>query len=602
MSIAGARSLQTDVQSSIDLLRHTDTSKGLDELVRTAIDSMSHGLCIYDGNDRLVFASRRYRELYKFQPDDLPPGISLAEVLHQQVERGVVSADDVETYITLCRSACERPWRLPRDLHDGRTILVSCSNMSDGYYVATHEDITDSGYADERLRFAAHHDQLTELPNRLLFLERLETALTRAKGGETAALLLIDLDRFKAVNDTHGHSIGDQLLRQVADRLRACVRPTDTVARLGGDEFAILQAPALSKDETSALADRLVSSLNQPYQIGELPLMIGISVGVVIASESNSDTETLMQNADFALYRAKSEGRGTVRFFAEELNAELQRRRKMESGLRRALVLEEFELHYQPIVNLDRRRVETLEGLLRWTRPDGQMVSPGEFIPIAEESGLIVPIGHWVLHEACSQARTWPEHMAVAINISALQFHAGGIVDAVKSAIEQSGLPPHRLEIEVTESILLDATEDVMNDLKAIKALGVRIAMDDFGTGYSSLHYVSSFPFDKLKIDRSFVSGLPHVASKLAILRAVANLGASLGMITTAEGVETFEQLDIAQQEGCIEVQGFYFAKPTRAQDLANTISTCETRAKLITSPDEISTLDAILPREIPYT
>lgn len=572
-----------------------------DGSLREAVDHIAQGICVYDRHDRLVFCSAQYMKLYGLKAGDVKTGDSLGDVIRAQAEHGKIDPAELEDYVLRCQGQSSRPWRMTRRLKDGRTVLVSCRDMTNGFYVATHEDITDRLSSERRIRFAAHHDPLTTLPNRLLFLERLQAALARVKRGDSAALLWIDLDRFKAINDTHGHSVGDKLLCAVAERLSDNVRSTDTVARLGGDEFAVLQVPALSPKAAAALAGRLVEKLNAPYEIDDLPLIVGVSIGVVIATPECADAEQLMRNADFALYRAKNEGRGTFRFFAEELNAEMQRRRALEDAMRRALVLETFQLHYQPIVNLAERRVVAFEALLRWPDRNGGFISPGEFIPIAEENGLIVPLGHWVLHAACRQAKLLPDDLAVSVNISAQQFRFGGVVETIQSALKAADLPAARLQVEVTETIMLDPCDDVRSMLRAIKDLGVRIAMDDFGTGYSSLHYLSSFPFDKLKIDRSFISGLPNDAGRLAILRAIAGLGANLSMVTTAEGVETAEQLDIVRSEGCVEVQGYYFSKPRPIEDLPAVITACARKARATIQLKTNPKLEAFLREERKY-
>jgi diguanylate cyclase (GGDEF)-like protein len=550
----------------------------LNKVLPSALNCMHHAIAICDNRDRLVYCNDRYREIYGITPDDLRPGATVAEVFTAQARAFGLIDQDAANYVAACFEQMPIPFTGVRKLPDGRAVRIERRLMADGYSVSTHEDVTDRLHLEERIRFAAHHDALTQLPNRVLFLETIEKALPRVRRGDRIALLLIDLDRFKQVNDTHGHGIGDALLTQVSKRLRHMTRDTDTVARLGGDEFAVLQVPAPEPLAAERLAARLVEELGKPYKLGDRFVMIGVSIGIAMATEAVDDVDTLMHHADFAMYRSKNEGRGTYRFFEEQLDAQMRKRRDLEARIRQALVLDEFELHYQPILNLERSRVETLEALLRWNS-EGTWISPGEFIPVAEESGLVLALGDWVLRRACRDALRLPEHIRVAVNVSPLQFQSGNVLDTVQSALKQCGLPPSRLEIEITETVLLDTSHDVLTALRQIQEMGVSIALDDFGTGYSSLKYLTSFGFNKLKIDRSFVSGLPQDQDKLAVLRAMAGLGRDLGMRTTVEGVETNDQWLIAGREHCSEVQGFLFAKPTPVADLEATIAEAERHA-----------------------
>ena len=409
----------------------------------------------------------------------------------------------------------------------------------------------------------AHHDALTGLPNRLRFHERLEEALEwRQRRGDGVALLCLDLDHFKQVNDTLGHPTGDMLLKDVAKRLRECVRDGDLVARLGGDEFAILQCGATHPEHASELARRVIQTLSAPYDLAGDRVVIGASVGIVVAAADLSSADLLIRSADIALYRAKENGRGTFCFFENIMHERIQARRATEIDLREALDRGEFEVFYQPLFNLQAQRVSGFEALLRWRHPDRGLIAPSEFIPLAEELGLIASIGEWVMVQACAEAVTWPEHITVAINLSPVQFHSSGLVGAVRRALESSGLAARRLELEITESALLQDSETVLVILHELRALGLRTALDDFGTGYSSLSYLRSFPFDKLKIDQSFVREMAHRPDCLAIVKAVLALASELGMATTAEGVETEEQLEYLRQIGCLEVQGFLFDRP----------------------------------------
>lgn len=420
---------------------------------------------------------------------------------------------------------------------------------------------------DQRLAYMAHHDALTDLANRVLFRERLQFALARVRRGDGFALLCLDLDRFKAVNDTLGHNCGDALLREVALRLRECVRDTDTIARLGGDEFAVIQVPAFEPAEAAALAARVRAALSAPYDILGHSVVIDVSIGISMAPTDGSEADQIINNADIALYRAK-EGRGRFRFFEPAMDAEIKARRELELDLARALANGELELHYQPIFDLDRDRITSCEALARWHHPERGLIPPDVFIPIAQESGLMIALGTWVLHRACSDAARWPDDIGVAVNVSPSQMSGTSFLHAVVTALAQSGLPPQRLEIEITEAVLMQDSEATLATLNALRELGVHIAMDDFGTGYSSLSYLRSFPFDKIKVDRSFISGLPKEADAIAIAQAIVGMASSLKMRTTAEGVETEEQLKNVRALGYSEVQGFLFSKPQRLADL----------------------------------
>ncbi len=420
-----------------------------------------------------------------------------------------------------------------------------------------------------RIFFMAHHDALTGLPNRVMFQERLEEALAQQRRrGDGIALLCLDLDHFKQVNDTLGHPAGDMLLKTVAERLRQCVREGDVVARLGGDEFAVLQCGAGQPGYASGLAQRIVATLGGPYDLGGDRAVIGASVGVAVATSELCSADVLLRNADIALYRAKADGRGGFCLFESGMDDQVQARRALERDLREALVRHEFEVFYQPVFQLQDRRLSGFEALLRWRHPDRGLVSPAEFIPVAEELGLIVPVGAWVLAQACTDAATWPIEIRVAVNLSPVQFYSPGLVAAVQRALQVSGLPAHRLELEITESALLQDSKTVLATLHELRALGLRTALDDFGTGYSSLSYLRSFPFDRLKIDQSFVREMTQRPDCRTIVRSVLDLSRELGMSTTAEGVETEDQLDLLSRDGCTEVQGFLFDRPRPAADI----------------------------------
>jgi diguanylate cyclase (GGDEF)-like protein/PAS domain S-box-containing protein len=444
-----------------------------------------------------------------------------------------------------------------------RKIGVNDSAGRPQFVVGVGEDITARRRAEAQIEQLAHFDSLTGLPNRALFQTEFARALKAAgEGGEGLAVLCVDLDHFKTVNDTLGHNLGDVLLAQAAKRLKRCVRKGDLAARLGGDEFAVLQKGFSSTAACAALAQRIVEAMADPFDVNGHQVVIGASIGIAVHGEHGVEAHDLLKKADLALYRVKRDGRGGRHFFETGMDELLQNRRRMELDLRRALQVGEFELHYQPLLNLETGAVSGCEALVRWNHPEPGLVSPAEFIPIAEETGLIVPLGEWVLRRACQEAAQWPGDIRVAVNISAVQVRNASFVQTVVSALANANLAAARLEVEITESVLLQESAANVEVLHKLRALGVRISMDDFGTGYSSLSYLRSFPFDKIKIDQAFVRDLPRDKEALAIIRAVTGLSASLGIVTTAEGVETEAQLAQLREQGCLEVQGFLISRP----------------------------------------
>jgi diguanylate cyclase (GGDEF)-like protein/PAS domain S-box-containing protein len=454
---------------------------------------------------------------------------------------------------------------------DGAVIDVACyvrqmEHEGRAAALVAITDITANKLAEANLVHMAHHDALTSLPNRVLFHKKLEETLVQKR---SAAILCIDLDDFKRINDTLGHSVGDLLLRAVADRLRDCVGTDDIVARLGGDEFAVIQRAISDPDQARDMAHRIVQRVSHGFQIGQHNLVLGASVGVAITPRDGETSERLLKNADMAMYRAKSAGRRTYCLFESDMEQELQERRTFETDLREALARQEFELRFQPTFSAASSKVGSVEALLRWRHPARGMISPAEFIPVAEETGIIVSLGEWVLNEACLAAANWPKHINVAVNLSPLQFKGNALPLAVVKALQASGLPAHRLELEITETVLLLENDHNVKILHQLRALGVSIAMDDFGIGYSSLSYLRSFPFDRIKIDRSFVNALPHNRDCLAIVRAVANLANDLNMRTTAEGVETVAQLDCVRNAAVSDVQGFLLSRPITALEVS---------------------------------
>ncbi|MCQ8784151.1 putative bifunctional diguanylate cyclase/phosphodiesterase [Mangrovibrevibacter kandeliae] len=461
----------------------------------------------------------------------------------------------------------------PLSLGERRVYQIETVPLSHGVLV-TASDVSAEMAERKRVNDEARTDPLTGLGNRLLLREQLAELMSDLTlHPSAAAVLTIDLDRFKAVNDTLGHPVGDALLRVVADRIRSQLGRGDVVARLGGDEFAILQVDPQQPKAAESLAARLVDLLGRSYIVDGNLLNIGASVGVALLPGDCADGDQILKYADLALYRAKSAGRGTYRFFEMAMDEEMQARHTMEIDLRRALALREFSLVYQPQVNLDTSRITGFEALLRWHRAGGATVAPSDFIPLAEEIGLINPIGEWVIRNACREAAGWSEPLTIAVNVSASQFASATLIGTVVSALAESGLAPERLELEITESVLMDDTQSVIDILHSLRQLGVRVSMDDFGTGYSSLSYLRRFPFDKIKIDQSFIRG--HEAEGpggSAIVQAIAALGRSLGMTTTAEGVETEQQLSRVAAYGCTDVQGFLFSRPLPPEKIADVI------------------------------
>jgi diguanylate cyclase (GGDEF)-like protein len=536
----------------------------------TAINNMSQGLCFFDSDHRLIVCNDRFVEMYDIAPERVSPGMSLIEIVDLRFEAGSFPAMTRDEYLrwrTNVAVSNEAKDSIV-ELMNGRTFKIRHRPMPGGGWVATHEDITEQRQSEVKIEYMAHHDALTDLANRVLLNDRLEHALGRVQHAEMVAVHHLDLDQFKAVNDTFGHPCGDKLLRVVAERLRGLVGEADTIARMGGDEFVIVQATIADPAEATSLAQRVIDALSEPYDIDGQQAVIGVSIGISVGPGDGSNPDKLLRNADLALYRAKSDGRGTFRFFEPAMDLQMQTRRVMEQDLRKALPAGEFELHYQPVVNLASKEISGFEALIRWNHPAKGLISPATFIPLAEEIGFIVPMGEWVIRQACATAAQWPDNLHVAVNISAIQFRSPGLMQVIVSALAASGLAPTRLEIEITESVLLHNKEATLAVLHQLRALGIRIAMDDFGTGYSSLTYLQSFPFDKIKIDRSFVKNITEDSSSLTIVRAVAALANGMGMTATAEGVETAEQLHSIASEGCTEMQGFLFSKPLPAAEI----------------------------------
>jgi diguanylate cyclase (GGDEF)-like protein len=530
-----------------------------------ALNNIVQGLEMFDADGRLALCNARYRQIYGLREERLALGATLAQAVALRVEAGLLSREEsrwLMDRIEHARSdAGARQFNCM--LADGRCIAISVQPMgASGGFVATHQDVTEQRRSEARIAYLAHHDRLTGLPNRMWLKEQLGEALDCARRGDLVAVHALDLEHFRSVNDSLGHQIGDALLATAAERLKRGLRDTDIVGRVGGDEFVIVERPISEPADAAALANRVIEILGEPFDIAGQRVVIGASVGVAVFPQDGATGEELMRNADLALDRAKADGCGVVRFFERAMDAQMQARARLERGLRNALENSELTLHYQPIVNARDASICGFEALLRWRHPEEGLIPPTVFIPLAERTGLIVPIGAWVLQEACAAAARWPAHLSIAVNLSAAQFRSGDIGRTVQDALERSGLAATRLELEITESLLLEGDEDTRATLHRLRNIGARIAMDDFGTGYSSLSYLQSFPFDRIKIDRSFVQAVDVDGRSLTIVRAITNLANALGMRTTAEGVEEEGQLEALRSEGCTEIQGYLMSKP----------------------------------------
>ena len=552
-------------------LRATERSLAeQNERFDVALTNMLQGLCMFDAEAKLVLFNPRFAEIYGVPCSAITPGMTTHELITLIFNSSHVSDVDVDGTLALQQELIgdNKAGSMLQRLTDGRTIAIAHRPLPTRGFVVTFTDITERIQAEERIRHLAHYDALTELPNRVTFYEQTESILARLRRDESVAVMSLDLDRFKNVNDMLGHPIGDKLLQEVAARMRSCIREEDVVARLGGDEFAVIQVPSDPPPSSRALAARLIDVVGAPYDIDGHHIVVGTSVGIAIAPSDGDKPDVLMKNADLALYRAKADGGSVYRFFETEMDARMQARRLLELDLRKAVLNKEFELFYQPIVDVATGRIKSCEALIRWHHPERGMVSPIEFIPIAEETGLIVPVGEWVLRTACAEAAHWPREIGVSVNLSPAQFKSRNLVQAVADALEESGLSHDRLELEITELVLLQESEGAFAVLHQLRKLGIKIAMDDFGTGYSSLGYLRSFPFDKIKIDQSFIRDLATKEDSVAIVRAVVGLSSSLGITTTAEGVETKDQLSRLTSEGCNEIQGFLFSPPRPAAEI----------------------------------
>jgi diguanylate cyclase (GGDEF)-like protein len=533
----------------------------------TAVNNMSHGLLLFGADERLILCNERYLEMFGASPDVVKPGCTLRELIQHRKDTGTFDGEVDDYYTDFVKNVRKKETgRTVINAANGRIIQLLYHALPEGGWVTTLEDVTEQRRSQERIAHLAHYDALTELPNRLMFRERLSEALLSDRSTQVA-VLYIDIDGFKTVNDSLGHSIGDELLKGIAGRLSDCVNEAGLVARLGGDEFAIIQSGVSDQSEVTDLVGRIHAAIRTPFDCLGHQLMTDASIGVALAAAGENDLEQLVKNSDLAMYDAKASGRRTFRFFDPSLEARAKGRHLLELDLRQAVAERGFEIYYQPIVDLGTGTIAGCEALLRWRHPERGFVSPAEFVPIAEDIGLIDEIGEWVLNSACAEAATWPSQVRIAVNVSPTQFRSRTLALKVAAALARTGLSPERLELEITEAVLIQDHQAAIESLDQLRALGVSIALDDFGTGYSSLSYLHRFPFDKIKIDRSFISNLSDEKS-LPILQAALGIAASQKMITTAEGVETETQRTLLRDLGCTQMQGYLFSAARPAGEI----------------------------------
>lgn len=579
---------QSFSRTYIGELQHgTPSKEGMpkaETLFDVALANMPHGLCMFDDAPRLILCNAAYSKLYDLPARLTRRGTPLEEILRFRLRRGNGPVDR-STYSNVVEDArraggCAAGRVL---LCDGRTIQITHNPMANGGYVATHEDVTEWVRAEAEVRHFATHDVLTGLPNRSLFADKLAETLRNPDSARRVAIHCFDLDRFKAVNDVHGHPVGDKLLQSVAARVAAITGPNDLPARLGGDEFVILQTEVESAEHARRMSSQLIAEIGRPYVFDNQTLTIGVSVGSALCLEGALTGDALLQQADLALYRAKLDGRNTGRIYEAGMDSQMRDRRRLEADLREAIAAQALDLRYQPLVESRTGRVGGFEALARWDHPIRGRVAPSDFIPVAEDAGFITDVSAWVLGRACRDAAAWPDDVRVAVNLSPLDFKDGGIVKTVHSALRVSGLAPSRLEIEITESVLLVDGDATLSRVHALRRLGVRISLDDFGTGYASLSYLRRFPFDKIKIDSSFVRDMKDRAECAAIVQAMTALGHALRMIVTVEGVENLDQLELVRDYGCDEVQGYFFSA---AVPLAEAVDMLRSRSCLTSVAD----------------
>jgi diguanylate cyclase (GGDEF)-like protein len=534
-----------------------------------AVNNMTQSLLLFDSSNRLVVCNNRYIELFGLSPDIVKPGCSFRDLIAHRKERGALTGD-VDAYCSsvLLNVRLGKATVSVVEIPDGHSIQIVNQPLTDGGWLTTLEDITERRRVEEQVTRLAHYDALTDLPNRVLFRNQLEHEIKSILPGRQLAVLYLDIDEFKSVNDSLGHRIGDELLKSVAVSLRGCVKAKDVVARLGGDEFAVIQTGVENAAEVIDLVAHIYQAIREPYECLGHQVTTDASIGVALAPKNGTDLDQILQNADLAMYAAKAAGRRTYRFFEQEMDERVKARRVLELDLRQAIVDGGLEIHYQPVVDLRSNQISGCEALLRWRHPQRGMVSPGEFIPVAEETGLINRLGEWVLTTACAEAATWPNNIKLAVNVSPVQFKSDTLALKVVAALAASGLSAGRLELEITEAVLIRDDEAALAILHQLRKLGVRIALDDFGTGYSSLSYLQRFPFDKIKIDRCFVTDIAEAGGSSSIIQAVLVIAAARNMTTTAEGVETEQQKELLRALGCTQMQGYLFSPAKSAADI----------------------------------
>jgi diguanylate cyclase (GGDEF)-like protein len=544
-----------------------------------AVNNIPQGLVLYDTSARVIICNRRYIEMFGLSPDVTKPGCTMQDLISHRKETGSFDGDVGEFCAAIMRNvALNKVTRQITETADGRAIQIINQPLETGGWIATIEDVTERRRSDERFVHLAHYDALTDLPNRVLFREQLELALAQIHPSEQVSVLYIDIDEFKSVNDSLGHRIGDELLKSVAASLSKCLEGTDSIARLGGDEFAVIQTSVKCSEDVAALLTRIYKAIREPHICLGHRITTDASIGIALAPKDGADIDQILQNADLAMYSAKADGRRTYRFFEPEMEARVKARRILEADLRQAIIDGGLEVYYQPIVDLRTDQVSGCEALLRWPHPEHGMISPAEFIPVAEQTGLIDQLGEWVLKTACAEAATWPDNIKLAVNVSPIQFRSETLALKVVAALAASGLAASRLELEITEAVLIRDDEAALAILHQLRAVGVRIALDDFGTGYSSLSYLRRFPFDKIKIDRCFVADIAEPGGS-SIIQAVMIIAAACNMTTTAEGVETEQQKEVLRVLGCAEIQGYLFSPARPAAEIRRLLLSNRKRA-----------------------
>jgi diguanylate cyclase (GGDEF)-like protein len=567
------------------LLEQKRSLEQLNTWFEVALNNMVRGLSMFDSQQRLIVCNKSYRQMYSLPEELTRPGTLLTDIVsyhlhHETGRKGTGEEEKFARWLTehLAKLAEGRSFSQIQHLRSGRTLMVTYQPLADGGWVDIQEDITEKRRTEEKIEWLAHHDPLTGVANRFYFRETFERALEGLSRGNAVALHWLDLDEFKEVNDSYGHPIGDALLKAVAHRVRTTIRKTDFLARLGGDEFAIIQSGDVRTEQCERLAKRVLAAIAKPYNILGNAITISASLGIVRAPSHGRTADELLKNADVALYNVKSAGRRGFEFYRRGSGRHVDAQRRMEADIQGALKLAQFELHYQPILNLRTHHVTSCEALLRWQHPRNGLIAPSLFLPLAERTGAIVDIGRWVLGQACRDATRWADELTVTVNLSLLQLESGDLTSIVKQALAEAGLPASRLELEISEARLERDKGKIRRTLQELQGLGVGITLDNFGQATGSLSALRSFPFDKVKIDRTLVREVPGRGDSAAIVKAVAMLAETLGMRTVAEGVETLDELNTVSRAGCNKAQGFFIGRPVPAAELEAVLSECALR------------------------